>query len=108
VLLPYQLKPGVKRAIVDSTFGAPNKTIGTTALYSYTSSDNMRKVMAGYFDKSGLLQRFARYILKDGKVVDEINNAELSQGLELPAVRALLASSVTASRPAAPAAVSLH
>ena len=46
--------------------------------------------MAGYFDKSGSLQRFARYVLKDGKIIDEIGNAELTEGQEVLAVRLLL------------------
>jgi hypothetical protein len=89
-LWPAQLKPGTKRAVVDAALGAPNKTLGTISLYSYTASDNERKVMAGYFDKSGSLQRFARYVLKDGKVIDEIGSAELTEGQELAAIRFLL------------------
>jgi hypothetical protein len=89
--VPSQLKPGVKRSLVDATIGAPTKTVGTTALYRYASSDDETKVMTGYFDASGRLQRFARYVLKDGKVVDEISDSELSEGVELSAVRALLA-----------------
>lgn len=84
------LKPGVKRAAVDATLGAPSRVLGTTALYSYTSSDHEPKVMAGYFDKAGTLQRFARYALKDGKIVDEMSNTELTNTQELFAVRALL------------------
>jgi len=104
-LVTSQLKPGVKRSLVDATIGAPTKTIGTTALYRYTSSDNETKVMSGYFDASGRLQRFARYVLKDGKVVDEISSAELSEGQELSAIRALLVNnaateSATTSQPA--------
>jgi hypothetical protein len=107
-LVPAQLKPGVKRSLVDATIGPPTKTIGTTALYRYTSADAEIKVMSGYFDASGRLQRFARYVLQNGKVVDEISSAELSEGQELSAIRALLASrdnaasgSATTSQPAA-------
>jgi hypothetical protein len=82
---------GASRALVDATIGAPTQTIGSTALYSYMSSANESKVMAGYFDRSGHLQRFARYVLKDGKVFDEIGQIELSEGQELAAVRRLLA-----------------
>lgn len=82
---------GASRALVDATIGAPTQTVGTTALYSYMSSASEGKVMAGYFDRSGHLQRFARYVLKDGKVFDEISQAELSDGQELFAVRRLLA-----------------
>lgn len=100
-----QLKPGVTRSVVDATIGAPTKTIGTTALYSYTSSDNEPKVMAGYFDTSGRLQRFARYALKDEKVIDEISKTELGEGRELSAIRPLLAkrnSAVSGSATPAP------
>jgi hypothetical protein len=94
------LNPGVKRTVVDSALGAPTRTVGTTALYSYMSSASGRKVMAGYFDKTNVLQRFARYTLKDGKVFDELSQTELSQGDELSAVRSLLGISA-ASGPAA-------
>ncbi len=106
-LVPADLKPGTKRAAVDAALGAPNKTIGTISLYSYTASDDARKVMAAYFDKSGSLQRFARYVLNDGKIFDEIGKDELTEGQELFAVRLLL----TSPNPgivgvAAPAAIS--
>jgi hypothetical protein len=89
------LGAGATRAQVDATLGAPTKTIGTVSLYSYISSSNERKVMAAYFDTAGSpgqLHHFARLILKDGKVFDEVTQSELSQGQELPSVRALLVS----------------
>ena len=103
------LEPGATRAQVDAKLGAPTQTIGSVSLYSYTSTSNERKVMAGYF-KADRLLHFARFVLKDGKIIDEINNTELNEGLELSAIRLLLTSPVTASRPAAPwpAAVSSH
>jgi len=70
--------------------GAPTETVGTTALYSDVSSAGEGKVMAGYFDGTGRLQRFARYVFKDGKVFDEISETELSDGQELLPVRHLL------------------
>jgi hypothetical protein len=82
---------GASRLEVDATLGAPTKTIGTTALYGYGSSDGEHKIIAAYFDRSGHLQRFARYALKDGKVFDEIGQTELTERQELVAVRDLLA-----------------
>ena len=79
---------GATRTQVDATLGTPARTIGAVALY--TSVLNPGKVMAGYFEIDGRLQRFARYALKDGKVVDEITTAELSAGDELPFIRLLL------------------
>lgn len=37
------------------------------------------------------LLRFARYAAKDGKIIDEITQAELSSGAELPFIHGLLA-----------------
>ena len=85
------LAPGATRAQVDATLGAPTKTIGTVSLYSYVSSSQERKIMAAYFDGSKHLLRFARYAAKDGKIIDEITQAELSAGAELPFIRGLLA-----------------
>lgn len=85
------LRIGASRYAVDATLGAPAEVVGTTALYGYASSSGESKVMAGYFDKSGRLQRFARYVLKDGKVFDEISQSDLSEGKELVPVRHLLA-----------------
>ena len=85
------LGPGATRAEVDATLGAPTKTVGTVSLYSYVSSSQERKVMAGYFDASKHLVRFARYAAKDGKIIDEITQAELSSGAELTIIRGLLA-----------------
>jgi outer membrane protein assembly factor BamE (lipoprotein component of BamABCDE complex) len=104
-----QLPPGTKRSVVDSTLGVPARTIGTAALYPYTSLDHERKVMAGYFDVSGKLQRFERYVLKDGKVFGEVSETELNEGRELPAIRLLLAGPTNAATglatpPAPPAA----
>ena len=79
------------RNAVDANLGAPTKTVGTTSLYSYGSADGQRKIIAAYFDQSDHLQRFARYVLKDGKVFDEISQTELSEGQELSPVRDLLA-----------------
>lgn len=84
------LAPGATRAQVDATLGAPTKTVGNISLYSYTSSDNERKVMAAYFGTSGRLQRFARYAQKDGHIVDELSQAELTAGTGLYAIRSLL------------------
>lgn len=81
---------GASRTQVNNVLGTPTKTVGNVSLYAYTSAPTVRKIMAGYFDASGRLQRFARYALKDGKVIDEITQTELNEGLE-PAVRALLA-----------------
>ena len=92
---------GASRSQVDSTLGAPAQMVGMVALY--TSPANPGKVMAGTFDVTGHLLHFARYVLKDGKVVDEIFQAELSDGDALPAIRSLLQSPVAASRLAAPA-----
>jgi hypothetical protein len=85
------LSIGASRYAVDATLGAPTELVGTTALYGYVSSSGEGKVMAGYFDRSGRLQRFARYVLKDGKVFDEISQSDLSEGKELLPVRHLLA-----------------
>lgn len=82
---------GASRYVVDATLGAPTETVGSTALYSYASSSGESKVIAGYFDKSARLQRLARYVLKDGKVFDEISQTELGEGQELVPVRHLLA-----------------
>jgi hypothetical protein len=79
---------GATRTQVDATLGTPARTIGAVALY--TSVLHPGKVMAGYFEVDGRLKRFARYLLKDGKVVDEITTAELSAGAELPFIRLLL------------------
>jgi len=79
------------RHAVDANLGAPTKTVGTTSLYSYGSADGQRKIIAAYFDKSDQLQRIARYVLKGGKVFDEITQTELSEGQELGPVRDLLA-----------------
>jgi len=76
---------------VDATLGAPTKTVGTVSLYSYVSSSQERKIIAGYFDGSKHLLRFARYAAKDGKIINEITQAELSSGAELPFIRDLLA-----------------
>jgi hypothetical protein len=100
---------GATRTQVDATLGTPVRTIGAVALY--TSVLNPGKVMAGYFEIDGRLKRFARYVRKDGKVVDEITTAELSQGQELPSVRALLATPAGAaagSGAPAPAAAPSH
>jgi hypothetical protein len=100
------LGAGASRAQVDAALGTPTKTIGSVSLYSYVSSSNERKVMAGYFDKAGdagHLHHFARFVLKDDKILDEISEAELTQGQELPAVRSLLALPVTAGGSTAPA-----
>ncbi len=85
------LQIGASRSVVDATLGVPTEMVGTTALYSYTSPSGGSKIMAGFFDRSGHLQRFARYVLKDGKVFDEIGQTELSDGPELLPVRLLLA-----------------
>jgi outer membrane protein assembly factor BamE (lipoprotein component of BamABCDE complex) len=85
------LAPGATRAQVDTTLGAPTKTVGAVSLYSYVSSSQEHKIMAGYFDGSKHLLRFARYAAKDGKIIDEITQAELSSGAELPFIRGLLA-----------------
>jgi hypothetical protein len=90
------LAPGATRTQVDSTLGAPTKTVGNLSLYSYTSSDNERKVMAAYFYTSGRLQRFARYAFKDGRIVDELSQAELTAGTGLNAIRSLLTAPNTA------------
>ena len=90
---------GASRLTVEATFGAPTKTVafcrqdqcGTAALYDYSLLGGGRKTIATYFDKSDHLQRFARYVLKDGKVFDEITLTELSEGQELGPVRDLLA-----------------
>lgn len=76
---------------MDATLGAPTKTVGTVSLYSYVSSSQERKIIAGYFDGSKHLLRFARYAAKDGKIINEITQAELSSGAELPFIRDLLA-----------------
>jgi len=55
----------------DAKLGAPTQTIGSVSLYSYTSTSNERKVMAGYF-KADRLLHFPRFVLKDGKNIDEI------------------------------------
>lgn len=94
------LSVGASRIAVDATLGAPTKMVGTTALYGYGSSDGEHKIIAAYFDRSGHLQHFARYVLKDGKVFDEISQTELSKGQELTRVRDLLADRNT-GRPAA-------
>jgi hypothetical protein len=96
---------GASRLAVDATLGVPTKTVGTTALYGYSSSDSEHKIIAAYFDGSGRLQRLARYVLKDGKVLDEISQTELSEGQELIPVRDLLAAPkirAGSGRPAAP------
>lgn len=82
---------GASRLAVDATLGAPTKTVGTTALYGYNASDGEHKIIAAYFDGSGHLQRLARYVLKDGKIFDEVSQTELSKGQELDPVRDLLA-----------------
>jgi hypothetical protein len=92
--------PGSTRTLVYAALGWPTETIGMVSLYapkppsgvfpSGFPSSGERKVTAAYFDVSGHLQHFARYVLKDGKVIDEINKAELSEGDVLPAVRGLL------------------
>ncbi len=64
--------------------------LGTTALYKYKSSTGEDKVMAGYFDQRSRLRRLARYVMKDGKVFDELSQTELGEGPELLAVRRLL------------------
>jgi hypothetical protein len=92
-LRPNPVAIGASRIAVDATIGAPTETVGTTALYNYMSSAGQDKVMAGYFDASGHLQRFARYVLKDGKVFDEMSQTELTEGQELLPVRHLLATS---------------
>jgi len=94
--LSTQLEIGSSRFQVDVVLGVPTKTVGNISLYSYVSSSNERKVMAGYFDMTSRLQRFARYALKDGQVVDEIKQSELSDGAELPTVRSLLSDSSSA------------
>jgi hypothetical protein len=91
---PLSAKPpaiGASRLAVDAAFGAPTKTVGTTALYGYSASDGEHKILAAFFDRSDHLQRFARYILQNGKVFDEISQTELSEGPELNPVRHLLA-----------------
>jgi hypothetical protein len=85
------LAVGASRAQVNGVLGAPTKTVGNVSLYSYMSAPTVRKIIAGYFDTSGRLQRFARYALKDAKVIDEVTQTELSNGPELPAIRSLLA-----------------
>jgi hypothetical protein len=90
------------------TLGAPARVVGNIALY--TSPPNPGKVMAGTFDVTGHSQHFARYVLKDGKVIDEITQAELSDGDALPVIRLLLtvpASVAGGSGTSATAAVSL-
>ncbi len=90
---PLRSKPlgiGASRYAVDATLGAPTEVVGTTALYGYASPSGESKVMAAYFDKSGRLQRFARFVLKDGKVFDEIGQIDLSEGKELVPVRHML------------------
>jgi hypothetical protein len=92
---------GASRFAVDATLGAPTKTVafcrwnrgpcGTISLYGYSSSDGEHKIIVAYFDGSGHLQRFARYVLKEGKVFDEISQTELSEGQELGPVHDLLA-----------------
>ena len=81
---------GASRVAVDASLGAPTKTAGSAALYSH-SFDGEHKVIAAYFDGADHLQRLARYILKDGKVFDEISQTELGEGQELIPVRELLA-----------------
>ena len=81
--------PGADKAQVDFTLGAPKTTVDTVSLYM--SPANPGKVMAGYFDITGHLQHFARYVLKDDKIIDEIIQAELSAGQAVPTIRALLA-----------------
>ena len=90
---PSQSTPlavGATRQQVDAYLGTPTKMAGTTALYSYKSAANEQKIMAAYFDASGRLQRFARYISKDGKVVDELTQNVLTEAAELPTILALL------------------
>jgi hypothetical protein len=82
---------GASRYAVDATLGVPTEVVGTTALYGYVSSSGEGKVMAGYFDKSSHLQRFARFVLKNGKVFDEISQSDLTGGKEILPVRHLLA-----------------
>ncbi len=82
---------GASRLTVDAALGAPTKTVGTTALYGYSASDGEHKIIAAYFDGSDHLQRLARYILRDGKIFDEVSQTELSEGQELDPVRHLLA-----------------
>jgi hypothetical protein len=88
--LSERLKIGSSRFQVDAILGVPTKTVGNISLYGYGSSANERKVMAAYFDMNARLERFARYALKDGQIVDEIKQSELSDGAELSAVRSLL------------------
>ncbi len=87
------LGAGATRFQVDKSLGAPTKIVGNVSLYSYMSAANTRKIMAAYFDKSGRLERFARYASKDGKVIDEISQHELNDGPEAPVVRSLLTNS---------------
>jgi hypothetical protein len=90
-LHPTPVGAGASRGAVDATLGAPTQMVGSTALYSYKSAAGESKIMTGYFDGSGHLQRFARYVLKDGKVFDEISETELSEGQELLPLSHLLA-----------------
>lgn len=96
---------GASRLAVDTTLGAPTKTVGTTALYGYSASDGEHKIIAAYFDRSGHLQSFARYTLKDGKVFDEISQTELTARQVLVAVRDLLANANVGAGSGQPAAL---
>lgn len=96
---------GASRLEVDTTLGAPTKTVGTTALYGYGASDGEHKIIAAYFDRSGHLQRLARFVLKDGNVFDEISQTELSNGQERSPVRDLLANPKIQAGLGAPAAL---
>ena len=87
-----QLTLGTKRSVVDATLGAPVRTLGAISVYIDVNlaSLNERRIAVVHFDPAGGLQRMAHYVLKDGKIVDEISKAELTEGEELPEVRLLL------------------